>query len=580
MAERQQHDKRQPLAAKSPGKEQVSDPTHSSNSTIPTGNGSDTLIESEPNAPNADARTSNVDPDVMEQEPEDLLAEQLRNALQPQPRDGPPVNDGGHEPGSGPLVQDTIMAETMTPEQIKAAKHAWRKANRPACPECKISHPLQCDPVKAAERRRLDALKISDPEEWTRTMEAREVERQEAAEAAKKANQEAQNQKAAPVEKTSSKKMRERINFDLSIVDRGIPLPKDWCKQCLCRHPRQDRNGTYHTMPWEQAETRHQAIQLGLSKPVDPWAQSLKDMGVEPASQPAGPQPNEPAAAQPNVPTAPQHPGFTSAVSTFAPSDYIDRLIKDATNEAPLANRLSAVMQFLDREDRSAHQYGQQQYGQQQYGQQQYGQQQYGQQPYGQPQFNQQQFGQPQFNQQQFGQYQYGPPQGSYANAATAGSYHNPNYPPPGGQGPQPTGQLSKKRKAKHEASFGNKNEKFRGQKPRSAGTLGGQGTTPAAPNNNDPLLSQRGERTEQIDPLKQVHTTTGKSAMTISNVPATGTPAPYNAKGQASTAAKAVASNQNIAAKAVAPNEQSAAETVTVSKTPTAQGASTHTPT
>jgi hypothetical protein len=235
---------------------------------------------------------------------------------------------------------------------------------------------------------------------------------------------------------------------------------------------------------------------------------------------------------------------------------------------------MDPLMQLLDREDRAAaarlnaaataQPYGQYQYGQQQFNQQ---------------QFNQQQFGQQQFNQQQFGQYRYGPPQGSYVNVATAGSYHNPAYPPPGGKGPQPAGVPSKKRKAQFEASFGNKNEKFRGQKPRSRVALGGQETTPGAPNNDLPL-PQGDERTEQIDPLKQVHTTTGKSTITISDVPAISTPAPYNAKDDASTAAKAAASNPDIAAKAAAPNEQSAAETATVSKMPTEPVAPTAEPT
>jgi hypothetical protein len=144
------------------------------------------------------------------------------------------------------------------------------------------------------ERRRLQELKASDPDEYNRQMNAKT--------AARKQKQEVHN--AARTEEVhasiiaAGKTPRQQVNFADSIeYPQGkTKVPPDWCSQCLACHPFKSDKGTYHIRTFRENLAMHQAISLGKLPKVNPWESFVKEF------KPPSPKPTpEQAQEQPRL---------------------------------------------------------------------------------------------------------------------------------------------------------------------------------------------------------------------------------------------------------------------------------------
>lgn len=517
MAEPSQQDHQRPEAAIPPGGGQATAPNQPTTSSIRDGS----------TAPTEDARNptkGNSNADRMEIEETDELAMQLGSTDmtiqgREQSASEPLQPDNTVREPSSPLKpppgKDTVMGTTMTPDEIKEARKQWREAGRPDCLDCKDKHPPPCDPEIAAEKLRLEDLKNSNPEEWTRVTNARKTKREQKIVASNQTN--AENQQKQNEDATAGgKPRRQRIEWRDSLTNPKAKMPKDWCMRCLACHQRANSEGAFHTLPWHEAEAIHQAIQNGERPRVNPLEHILA------AAESKIPSMSKPATAQFNGPAAPLPP----VEATWEGSDKIDAFIQQQIEGKSTTEAVNVMLQFLNNQDARNIANAEKKANASR-------------------------------------------PQGSYASAAPAGSYHNPAYPTPGAPAPQPTEPLPKKRKAQLDAVTANKKKVFKGQKPKPVkAALGGKKPNPSTDDDDDDSMPAQGsDQPQPNNSLKTVQTTGQRKAISLTNVPQNRTTSKLPAKGDASAAlqkanddaAKTSASSDNAAAKPAAGSKAAA---------------------
>lgn len=478
-------------AAEPPGAGQATVPNQPQSTTSPVGDGSTTLIKSASNAPTEDVRNpieGSSKADHMNIEDADTLAMQVGStgtANQGHKRSvSEPLQINKQRALDLPPKRDTVMRTTMSPDEMKEARKQWREAGRPNCLDCGDNHAPPCDPDIAAEKRRLEDLKTSNPGELARVTDARKVKRRQKTDAPNQANA-AHQQKQNEIAAADGKPTKTRTDFRQSLTNPGVKPPKDWCMRCLTCHPRQNSEGSFHTLTWNQAEAIHREIQLGKRERVNPLEQILAvaESKISFLSKPAAPTTPRPPIESTFEISEDLHRYLEQAKKDLGPKGAIDVLCREMNYQAAMQTAASA-----------------QPYGQQPpYGHQQpydY------QQPsgYQQPYASQQSYG----PQQPYGAQQpYVPSQGSYANPAPAGSYQNFAYPPPGAPAPRPTEPLSRKRKAEFDAIAAKKNAKLMGRKPKFVPTASG-GEQPNPQTSNDDSTPTSGtERPEATLPAE-----------------------------------------------------------------------------
>jgi hypothetical protein len=413
---------------------------------------------------------------------------------------------------------DAIMAgidEAAKERRLQQLKKQWRKAGRPNCAECNISHPPPCDPDMIEERRRLQELKASDPDEYNRQMDAKTATRKQKQEVHNAARTEEVHASISAAGKTP----RQRANFADSIE--GPPgrtkLPSDFCLQCLACHPFKSGKGTYHIRTFKDNLEMHKAISLGKLPKVDPWENFLKAFKL-PSPKPEPDQAHE-------------HQGLCTG--TFELSESMRKAYEEATDGLHPFEKVKALNELLDRQDR----------------------------------FNEDQRKQSAMQAQQAPETQrFGP----YATAATTGGYSS-YYPLPTERrprSPQPTGPPTRKRKA------GNTNEgsgrAYKGARLGGAHTASLQAAGNQRANaaqtpqpNTTPAPNTDWRQRTSSNPLDNVQRTGQTKSLNITNVPITGALTKPLAKGDATAAKNAVeqaaaekAADDEATAKKAAPND------------------------
>lgn len=306
---------------------------------------------------------------------------------------------------------------------------------------------------------------------------------------------------------------RQRVNFTDSIeYPQGKTiLPRNFCSQCLTRHPFKTKERTYHIRSFKENLAMHEAIGLGKLPKVDPWAEVVK------AFKPPSPKP-APAQTQ-------RQEGLCTGTYRLSETDL--DWWKDATKELddPFA-KVELLNTLLDREDRAIERMRSAMSAQQA--------------PAAQP-------------------------FGSYETAATTGGY-NSHYPlptQPRPRSPQPTGPPPKKKRraGNHNEGSGraNKGARFGGAHTTTMQGAGNQRANAAQttqPTTNPASNTDQRQRASS-NPLESVQRTSQTKSLNDTDAPTTGAPTKTPAKGDAA-AAKSAADDEATAQEAASTNDQS----------------------